>query len=923
MTTKHPFLLLPPRLFVPMNKLLGICFVVLFSLFFSKSYAQVATDYRSVATGNWNALTTWQTYNGTAWVAATVTPTAANANVITISVGNTVTQNIATLSVDQVIVNGTMQTMTTAALGSFTVANGAGVDLTINGTFSDLFTTGVITWAGTWQFGATGTLLKTTASSSNTWQSSYNGGASTIPATSNWILRKVGAANPVLTTIGAYYGNLTIENNVAGIWNTAAGSTFQGAGGFPTIKGNFDLGGAGTSTVNFLNQHTAASPTLVQGNVLIRAGNIFANNGTGIEVQGNTTVSGTISYGAANTRGITFSGANAQTISGAGTLNIFNLTMNKSSNTLTLNRAITIDNILTLTSGLIISTTANLPTLNSAASVTGASNTSFVSGPIRYVGSSALVFPVGKGTDYQPLQVSASVSGGTFWTETFTNGCASNCLATSYTTGPNGAWTVASTGTNDPEGSVWYISCAENGNAAGACGTGCVAADASLHVSSNPIWAGDLGAAYEIGGVCPSFGWCFTANIRAESPTINCTGKTGITLAFNYIEYGDGANDDATLWYFDGAAWSLLLNLPKTLCCGGACNAGSFQGLWTAYSIALPASANNNPLVKIGFNWTNNDDGVGWDPSIAVDDITLGTAAGPVVDFTAEYFPANPQTTFNNVIVPSLNHISMCEYWTLTRNAGTENKNVTLAWDANSCGVTLMSDLRVAHWDGATWQNEGNTATSGTTTAGTVTSGVVTWFSPFTLASVSTQNPLPIELLDFTAIYNGNEVDVKWTTATEINNDFFTVERSADANEYNTIAILDGAGNSISNINYSTLDASPLSGLSYYRLKQTDFDGNFSYSNIVPIEIEKNNFEIVNTFNSIEQNMLEITLNCTGNCLINFELYDMIGKNVYSSVVDATGKSIKIDVPTNTLSKGIYMLKAFNGNKIISKKIKL
>lgn len=211
----------------------------------------------------------------------------------------------------------------------------------------------------------------------------------------------------------------------------------------------------------------------------------------------------------------------------------------------------------------------------------------------------------------------------TFWTETFTNGCSVNCNATTYTTGPNGPWTVASTGANGAEGSEWYVSCAENGNAAGACGTGCVGADASLHVSSNdPGWAGDLGAAYEIGGFC-GFIICIEANLRAESPTINCTPYSGITLAFNYIEFGDGTNDDATLWYFDGATWSLLTNLAKTPCCGGPCTSGSLQGQWTAFSIALPASANNNPNVKIGFNWTNNDDGIGWDPSFAVDDITL------------------------------------------------------------------------------------------------------------------------------------------------------------------------------------------------------------------------------------------------------------------------------------------------------------
>ena len=104
-----------------------------------------------------------------------------------------------------------------------------------------------------------------------------------------------------------------------------------------------------------------------------------------------------------------------------------------------------------------------------------------------------------------------------FWTEAFSNGCSANCLAQSYTGGPNGAWTVTSTGTNDPEGSVWYISCKEDGLNPSQCGTDCIASDPSLHVGSNPTWAGDLGAAYEIGGWCGVI-ICVTANLRAESP---------------------------------------------------------------------------------------------------------------------------------------------------------------------------------------------------------------------------------------------------------------------------------------------------------------------------------------------------------------------------------------------------------------------
>lgn len=214
-----------------------------------------------------------------------------------------------------------------------------------------------------------------------------------------------------------------------------------------------------------------------------------------------------------------------------------------------------------------------------------------------------------------------------FWTEAFSNSCASACLVTTYTAGPNGAWTQTSTGTNDPESNKWYVSGSECGNAATQCGTSCGATDPSLHIGANdgisPI---DPGASYNAGGLCPTFA-CVVTNMRAESPVINCSGQSNITLAFNYIENGDGANDDAALWYFEGVTWAQLDPLAKSNNTG--CPAG--KGKWTAFSIALPASANNNPNVKIGFNWKNNDDAVGNDPSFAVDDITLSVIGTGIV----------------------------------------------------------------------------------------------------------------------------------------------------------------------------------------------------------------------------------------------------------------------------------------------------
>ena len=94
----------------------------------------------------------------------------------------------------------------------------------------------------------------------------------------------------------------------------------------------------------------------------------------------------------------------------------------------------------------------------------------------------------------------------------------------------------------------------------------------------------------------------------------------------------------------------------------------------------------------------------------------------------------------------------------------------------------------------------------------------------FTLA-ITILVPLPIELTNFDTNCEGDKVNLGWSTETEINNDYFTVERSRDGINFEAIATINGAGNSIATINYNWTDDNPLSGTSYYRLKQTDFDG--------------------------------------------------------------------------------------------------
>ena len=228
------------------------------------------------------------------------------------------------------------------------------------------------------------------------------------------------------------------------------------------------------------------------------------------------------------------------------------------------------------------------------------------------------------------LILSATVSAQTpFWTEAFGIGCNLAQDANGVVT-TNGTWTVTLTGTNESYANMWYISGKQNGKARGVCATHqCIGtSNMTLHIGAVAIPAllspADGGATYNAGGIC-SAGYCVTTDTRAESPVINCSAQpTTITLSFNYIENGDGTNDNGTVEYYNGTTWAPLVDVPKTP--AGGCNT---FGQWTNYSIALPADAIGNPNVKIGFRWVNDDEDYdpGMDPSFAIDSIQLSTTA--------------------------------------------------------------------------------------------------------------------------------------------------------------------------------------------------------------------------------------------------------------------------------------------------------
>lgn len=208
--------------------------------------------------------------------------------------------------------------------------------------------------------------------------------------------------------------------------------------------------------------------------------------------------------------------------------------------------------------------------------------------------------------------------------------------------------------------------------------------------------------------------------------------------------------------------------------------------------------------------------------------------------FTAQYFNQNHLLGSPAVWDPSFWTVSGCEYWTLDRNVGASNVFVTLSWNEAACNlgyITNPATLRVTRWTGTNWVDQGNGGTTGTPTNGTIiTSAAVTSFSPFTLASTDAQNPLPVELEWFRAsVTPETSVLLEWRTTSELNNEAFEVERSKDGFDFARIARIDGAGTTTQSSDYSLLDEQPLAGLSYYRLKQIDFDGTVMYSGLVSV----------------------------------------------------------------------------------------
>jgi hypothetical protein len=191
---------------------------------------------------------------------------------------------------------------------------------------------------------------------------------------------------------------------------------------------------------------------------------------------------------------------------------------------------------------------------------------------------------------------------------------------------------------------------------------------------------------------------------------------------------------------------------------------------------------------------------------------------------------------------------------------------------------------------------------------------------PFHTSPIS----LPVELTSFTAQTTSEGVRLSWTTASELNNSGFEVQRSTNQTNWATLGFVRGAGTTTEAQSYSFVDASA-SGRVFYRLKQVDFDGQFEYSNIIEV-----NAGVPQTF-ALEQNYpnpfnpstaISYQLPVAGN--VSLKVFDMLGKEV-ATLVNARQEAgaYTVNFNANNLSSGVYFYRLQAGNFVQTRKMML
>ncbi len=284
--------------------------------------------------------------------------------------------------------------------------------------------------------------------------------------------------------------------------------------------------------------------------------------------------------------------------------------------------------------------------------------------------------------------------------------------------------------------------------------------------------------------------------------------------------------------------------------------------------------------------------------------------------------------------------------WEITPAANySGDRNLTLSWLQNDDNGKTLTAMRIYSLAPAAsdWVDESGTDQDGSSRSLTKTSlGAITSGTKMTYTISATNSPLPVELTSFTAEATNKGVLLKWTTATEINNYGFEIQRSvtsgnlrgqdgysdsSDLEGYKTIGFVNGSGNSNSPKLYSFEDNNVPSGNVKYRLKQIDVDGAFEYSDIINVIANiPDKFELLQNYPNPFNPVTTIVYAISSAANVNLTVYDMLGQKVTELVnTQKNPGKYTVTFDGSKISSGVYFYRLTTSNRtgkfVASKKL--
>ncbi|HKR04610.1 MAG TPA: T9SS type A sorting domain-containing protein [Bacteroidia bacterium] len=686
--------------------------------------------------------------------------------------------------------------------------------------------------------------------------------------------------------------------------------------------GNQIFTASGNTVTGYVDFTVNSGSVLVMANNIMKGRNFTLSSGGGIQLgsaagittsgaTGNIQVTGTRAYNTA--ANYTYNGLVSQVTGNGLPATVNNLTINNSSN-VTLTATVSVSNVLTLTSGKLITGAANevRVTNTSAASITGHSSSSYVVGFLKrtVAGTGTYDFPVGTTGFYELSTIALTgATGFTTIVASFTNAnpeTASFPLTGLQVNGLSidqmlnyGYWTL--TPNTAMTAGTYTVTLKEMGYSPPSGGRSyCVLKRTNTSSPWTSVGTHNNNTQSEIGGV-----------VTAVRSAINSFSDFAIGYG-EYLQFkdavlysGTAGQPNAIYVFYDVCtnvdAWVQILSLV-----GGATLddvdhfTDGYDEAWQPFIAAAP-----NCTSSVRWRVTFKSGGTAADtilPYIAISAVDVdGASTGDLKEFVAA------SNIYSYALDPGT-------YLTVTANSGSYKATSTLANEPLIDTAARKNIYQINYRNVNTFNYE----TGAISTAGGIkVRENCLYFHPFFTGNVA----LPVRLLGFTAKPSGKDVEINWSTAAEINNDYFTLERSEDGISFSRLTKIKGSGSTTTLHKYLYTDENPLPGTSYYRLTQTDYNG--KSETFRPVSVSLGSKQIVadefRVFPNPFKESFSVQFKSEQQGEMQLQLLNYSGTELFSQAVTAEEgtNTIRFE-PTINIVPGLYILRVSKDNDVLA-----